>query len=407
MHPRPLVSEGRNSRFSPGLGGGYNPALIFDTPRAKRNWSQVSSSELFLPLDAVALDQIRRVLVIKLRNLGDVLLASPVVSVLKAQAPHIEVDALVYADTADMLRDHPDLTELHVVYRDWKQLGAWKRFKREAQLISRLRQRNYDLIVHLTEHVRGIWLARLLHPRFSVAPDLRTRRYYRNSFTHRYPVIGGNRRHAVDINLDALRRLGIYPEKSQRRLTLTVGASAESAATQALARFQLADRSFVLIHPGSRWFFKCWPPDRVAALCNALVAGGTPVALVSGPDPLEQRLLSEVTGRLKSPLPSFPGTLSLKELAALIARARLFIGMDSAPMHIAAAMGTPTVALFGPSGDIEWGPWQVPHRIITSSHPCRPCGRDGCGGGKRSECLEVITPEQVLDAVRSLLEETA
>jgi len=76
-------------------------------------------------------------------------------------------------------------------------------------------------------------------------------------------------------------------------------------------------------------------------------------------------------------------------------------------MHIAAAVGTPTVALFGPSGDIEWGPWQVPNRIVTSSHPCRPCGRDGCGGGKRSECLEVIAPEQVLDAVRSLLEETA
>ena len=65
-----------------------------------------------------------------------------------------------------------------------------------------------------------------------------------------------------------------------------------------------------------------------------------------------------------------------------------------------------SVALFGPSGDIEWGPWQVPHRIVTSAHTCRPCGRDGCGGGKRSECLEVIAPQQVLDAIRSLLEET-
>jgi heptosyltransferase-3 len=364
-------------------------------------------SELFLPPDAVALDQIHRVLVIKLRNLGDVLLAAPVVSTLKSQGPHLEVDALVYADTADMLRDHPDLAELHVVHRDWKRLGAWQRLRREAQLLSHLRQRRYDLIVHLTEHVRGIWLARLLRPRFSVAPDLRSRRYYRNSFTHRYPVIGGNRRHTVDINLDALRRLGIYPEKSQSRLVLAVAPAAKAAVEQALSRFQLADRSFVLIHPGSRWFFKCWPPDRVAALCNTLVAGGMPVALVSGPDPLEQRLLSEVTRRLKTPLPSFSGSLSLKELAALIARARLFVGMDSAPMHIAAAMGTPTVALFGPSGDIEWGPWQVPHRIVTSSHPCRPCGRDGCGGGKRSECLEVIAPDEVLDAVRSLLEETA
>jgi len=366
----------------------------------------VSLSDIFLPPDAIALDQIHRVLVIKLRNLGDVLLASPVVSTLKSQLPHVEVDALVYADTADMLRDHPDLAQLHVVHRDWKRLGTWQRLKRERQLLSGLRQRNYDLIVHLTEHVRGIWLARLLRPRFSVAPDLRSYRLYRKAFTHRYPVIGGNRRHTVEINLDALRRLGIYPDEN-RRLVLAVAPSAEAAAEEAMSRFHLTNRSFVLIHPGSRWFFKCWPPDRVARLCDAIVAGGMPVALVSGPDPLEQRLLCEVTSRLKHPLPTFPGTLSLKELAALIARARLFVGMDSAPMHMAAAMGTPTVALFGPSGEIEWGPWQVPHRIITSSHPCRPCGRDGCGGGKRSECVEVITPEQVLEAVRSLLEETA
>jgi len=367
----------------------------------------VSFSEVFFPPDAVALDQIRRVLVIKLRNLGDVLLASPVVSTLKSQVPHVEVDALVYADTADMLRDHPDLAQLHVAHRDWKRLGAWQRFKRERQLLSALRQRRYDLIVNMTEHVRGIWLTRLLRPRFSVAPDLRSYRLYRKTFTHRYPVIGGNRRHTVEINLDALRRLGIYPDKAKRGLVLAVDASAVAGAKAALSRANLVDRSFVLIHPGSRWFFKCWPPDRMANLCEAIVAGGMPVALVSGPDPLEKWLLNEVTRRLKQPLPAFPGTLSLKELAALIARARLFVGMDSAPMHMAAAMGTPTVALFGPSGDIEWGPWQVPHRIVASAHSCRPCGRDGCGGGKRSECIEVITPEQMLAAVHSLLKETA
>jgi heptosyltransferase-3 len=366
----------------------------------------VSSSKVFFPPDAVALDQIRHVLVIKLRNLGDVLLASPVVSALKSELPHVEVDALVYADTADMLRDHPNLAQLHVVHRDWKRLGIWQRLKRERQLLAALRQRRYDLIVHLTEHVRGIWLTRLLRPRFSVAPDLRTYRLYRKTFTHRYPVIGGNRRHTVEINLDALRRVGIYPDKAKRGLVLAVSPSAVAVAQEALSQANLIDRSFVLIHPGSRWFFKCWPPDRMAGLCNAIVASGMPVALVSGPDPLEKWLLNEVTRRLKQPLATFPGTLSLKELAALIARARLFVGMDSAPMHMAAAMGTPTVALFGPSGDIEWGPWQVPHRIVTSTHPCRPCGRDGCGGGKRSECLAAIDVPQAFAAVQFLLDET-
>lgn len=137
-----------------------------------------------------------------------------------------------------------------------------------------------------------------------------------------------------------------------------------------------------------------------------MVALGLPVVLACGPDPLEKRLLERVTSHGGFASALFPGTLTLKQLGALIARARLMVGMDSAPMHVAAAVGTPTVAFFGPSGDIEWGPWQVPHRVLKSSHACRPCGRDGCGGGKRSECLDAIGVEAAVEAVTSLLEET-
>jgi heptosyltransferase-3 len=98
------------------------------------------------------------------------------------------------------------------------------------------------------------------------------------------------------------------------------------------------------------------------------------------------------------------GRLTLKQLAALSARAKLFIGVDSAPMHIAAAVRTPVVALFGPSGELEWGPWRVPHRVVASgAHACRPCGNDGCGGGKVSECLTELPLEAALAAVDSLL----
>ena len=97
------------------------------------------------------------------------------------------------------------------------------------------------------------------------------------------------------------------------------------------------------------------------------------------------------------------GRLSIKELGALTARARLFIGVDSMPMHLAAAMGTPSVALFGPSGEHEWRPWRVAHRVVTSNHACRPCGNDGCGGGKISECLTTLGVEEVWAAARELL----
>jgi heptosyltransferase-3 len=76
-------------------------------------------------------------------------------------------------------------------------------------------------------------------------------------------------------------------------------------------------------------------------------------------------------------------------------------------MHIAAAMGTPAVALFGPSGEVAWGPWQVPQRIVVSDrHPCRPCGLDGCGGGKVSECLTTLSVDRVHAALTALLGQT-
>src|SRR5574343_15417 len=114
----------------------------------------------FNPLrDAVPLQEVQRVLVIKLRHHGDVLVASPVFSALKAQAPHLEIDALVYVDTADMLRDHPAISRIHSIDRNWKKLGPFRQVRAELALFQDLRARQYDLVVHLTEHWRGAWLS--------------------------------------------------------------------------------------------------------------------------------------------------------------------------------------------------------------------------------------------------------
>ena len=357
------------------------------------------------PDDAPALEDVRRVLVVKLRHLGDVLLTSPVFSCLKRHAPHIEVDALVYRDTAEMLSGHPDITQLFTVDRQWKRLGLLGQIRAESSLISALKARGYDLIINLTEHNRGVWLSRLLRPKFAVAPAGAFGWLFNHSFTHRYPVVGGNRRHTVEIHLDSLRRIGVYPGPDERRLTLVSGADATAKVVRRLAEHGLAERAFILVHPGSRWLFKSWTVARMQELIRGLQDRGWRVAVSAAPDQTEMAMVGAVLDGLTDVV-NFAGSLSLKELGVLIGRARLFVGVDSAPMHISAAMGTPTVALFGPSGDIEWGPWQVPSRIITADYPCRPCGLDGCGGGKRSECLEAIGSNQVLGAVHSLLEET-
>lgn len=107
-------------------------------------------------------------------------------------------------------------------------------------------------------------------------------------------------------------------------------------------------------------------------------------------------MLDAIQARLKTPAFSLSGQLSLKELAALTQAANRLLALDSAPTHIAAAVGTPTVALFGPSGDKQWGPWGVPSASSPARNtPCRPCGADGCGGGKVSDCLTSLTVDEV------------
>lgn len=357
--------------------------------------------------DPPPLSEVRRVLVIKLRHHGDVLLTTPVFSTLHARMPWCEVDALVYSDTAAMLTLHPAISQVHGIDRNWKKLGPLAQAGAEWRLMSQLRARRYDLVIHLSEHQRGAWLTRLLRPRWAVAPKLAGKGdFWRGSFTHFYAQPGHARRHMVERNLDALRRIGIYPEAFDKRLTLVPGSEAEARVTALLASHDVNvnERGFIHLHPASRWQFKCWPAQRTAALITALHEEGLRIVLTAAADDKERALIAAIRDQTAAPVVDLCGQLSLKELAALTHRARLFIGVDSAPMHIAAAMGTPTVALFGPSGELEWGPWQVAHRILASKdYPCRPCGLDGCGGGKVSECLTTLPVARVLSACKELL----
>jgi heptosyltransferase-3 len=357
------------------------------------------------PSDAIDLRAVRRALVVTLKHHGDVLLASPVFTVLRRAAPDAEIDALIYGETREMLSLHPAIAQIHAIDRAWKSQGALSRAASEWRLYSSLRARGYDLLIHLTDHPRGAWLARFLGCRHAVAPDLPGKSdFWRSSFSHRYPQAG--RRHTVEFNLDALRRIGLQPDAEERALVLVPGAEAQSRAAGLLAANGLAGGDFIHLHPASRWQFKCWPAERVAALADELHRRGERLVITAAPEERELGMVAEIRQRSSALLVDLAGKVSLKVLAAIAARARAFVGVDSAPMHIASAMGTPVVALFGPSGEDEWRPWMTAHRVVASpAHPCRPCGNDGCGGGKVSECLTNLPVDAVLAALDSLRRE--
>jgi heptosyltransferase-3 len=353
--------------------------------------------------DQVDLQSVRRVLVTKLRHHGDVLLASPVFSVLKNHAPHLEVDALVYADTAPMLAGNPAVSRVFEIDRGWKRLGWFDHAREEWGLLQQLRRREYDVLIHLSEHPRGAWLAHLLGMRYRVAADFpRMRAWWKAGFSHLYPMPSNGRRHMVELNLDSLRRIGIQPAENERKLCFVPGDAAEREVAGMLSELGLAPGGYIHLHPASRWQFKCWPAEKTAELIDELQMAGERVVVTAAPDQAELGLVARIKALATTPFADLSGRLSLKQLGALTRGAKLFVGVDSAPMHIASAMQTPVVALFGPSGEFNWGPWQVPHRVVASDHACRPCGNDGCGGGKVSECLTTLAVSEVLQAVQAL-----
>ncbi|WP_097458962.1 putative lipopolysaccharide heptosyltransferase III [Mangrovitalea sediminis] len=349
--------------------------------------------------DAVDFSQISRVLIIKLRHHGDVLLTSHLFRVLKHQYPHLEVDGLVYKDTGEMLSLHPDMAQLHLIDRNWKKLGLREQLRAEVGLIRQLKQRRYDLVIHLTEHWRGLLLTRLIGPRFAVAGSYASRqsKWWRKTFTHQYPIVP--RRHMVEVHLDALRRIGLHSPAETRKLVIATSPETDAEVAQLLTANGTAPGRYIHLHPTSRWLFKSWDPAKFSQLIRQLLVRGHHVVVTAAPDGAELAMVEEILRDLPQQPINLAGKLSLKQLVAVTRNARCFMGMDSVPMHIAAAVDTPSVALFGPSGETEWGPWNEKAEVLTEPFSCRPCGKDGCGSGKVSECLWQIPVERVLDAI--------
>lgn len=355
-------------------------------------------------IDAVDFSRVRRVLVTKLRFHGDVLLTSPVFTALKQRHPHLEIDALIYRETREMLSLHPHVAAIHCIDRNWKKLGVTGHLRAELELIRGLRARQYDLLIHLTEHWRGPILKHLLGIPLAVTEMYSRRqhsRFWQRSFTHQYPK--PSTRHKVENHLDALRRIGVYPPPEHRALQLVPGADAQARADVKLAALGLAGQSFVVIHPTSRFLHKCWSVDGMAQLIDALQPH-IPVLLTAAPDKTELAMVDAIRAQTRTNPATLAGQLSLKELAHCIGAAQLFVGVDSAPMHMAAAVGTPLVALFGPTSQTVWGPWLTPHRIISTKPSCQPCHLRGCAGSHVSDCLQSIESDAVLAACRELLE---
>jgi heptosyltransferase-3 len=345
----------------------------------------------------------RRALVIKLGHIGDVLVSTPVFTALKEAYPGLSTTALVEQGTQAMVQNSPYVDQVLTLERPESALSA---SLAGLKLLARLRRGRFDLAIDLSGGDRGAFLAFMSGASQRVGfqprkPHVRARAF------HLLADPKGTQNHQVETLLRPLRLLGIEPR--DQALKLFPSPQAQEQARALLAEHGLKARGYALVHPTSRWMFKTWTPAGNARVIRHLLDSGLKVVLSAAPAAKELEFLGQVRQALGSTegLVDLGGRLDLSLLAALLAPARVFFGVDSAPMHMAAALGVPVAVLFGPSGEKMWGPWQVASEVLTLPMDCRPCGRDGCDGSKLSRCLLEIEPDAVCQAIDRLLTRTA
>ena len=331
----------------------------------------------------------QRILLVRLGSLGDVIHALPAASALRDAFPEARIDWLIEPKWRRLLEGNPDLTEIIPLEK-----------KTAAGLIStvrKLRSAHYICAIDF----QGLYKSAL--PAFASGATRRIgfpSTYAREGFASVFYTDKINPRgaHKVDHNLTLAQAAGARP--SPPRFPLTLRPEDEKQVTQHLARHNLTD--FFVLNPGGGWRSKCWPPERYGELHHRLAAQHGWRSVISfGPG--EERLAQELVSAAGTPAPvALP--LGLGPLMALIHRAKFVVSADTGPLHLASALGTPVVGLYGPTDPARNGPYggESQDKSIVVRNPSKSETTYRRGASYSSPMLS-ITVDQVADAVARLL----
>ena len=338
------------------------------------------------------------ILIIKPSSLGDVVQALPVLKLLRRKYPHARIDWLVNDALADILLDNP---YLHTVHRwdraSWRQPRRFVRaFRNAASVVRRLRQTDYDVVIDLQGLLRSALLAFLSGGKtvigFANSREMAPM-FYRERVAiptenmhsvDRYVLaVGGDVTHEIEFPMG-------LPRKDER-------------STEALLDRMGYDngKPLVIFAPAARWPTKRWPAQNFAALAEGLVKKqGAEVGFVGSPGDavLARRIVSLSRCRMMD----FSARTTLKQLACLLREADVVVGNDSGPIHVAAALGTPVIGLYGPTSPLKTGPYGRTHTVLTSGLRCSPCFSRTCSIS--AECMRAISVESVFEACRPYLD---
>lgn len=345
--------------------------------------------------DYIDFKDVKKILVIKLRHLGDVLLTTPVFYNLKRENNKVSIDAFVNVESFDVLKNNENIDEILFFDRKIKKLSFFKRLIKEFKIFRRIRKKKYDLVINLTEGDRGAIISFFSKAKYKVGINPEKKGFFKKEkiYTHLVKVCM-TKRHTVERNLDALRRVGIFPKEEDKKLHFAIPQIAKDSINEILVKNNIPINDYILIHPTTRWRFKGF--DKFDELIRFFYQNNQKVVLVSGKEKYEIEMVDKIKKDL--PILNFAGKVSIDELAALILFSKSFYSLDSFAFHLANSLKAKVFAFFGPTCEKTWGIWQNKNaKIITSKYSCRPCSLDGCGGSKVSDCLISISLKDVLD----------
>jgi heptosyltransferase-1 len=338
------------------------------------------------------LASIKKILLIRLRRIGDVVMTTPALATLRQEFPEAHITYVVEAPYRDLVEGHPALDEVFVLPRK-------PRNREFLRYIQKLRRQRFDLLLDFHGGPRAYQLSLFARARFKIGYRIKYRRFVYDIRIPREPAVGiwhSVENHfqlvkALNEDLSSIPPLSLAPVQEREK---------ENVGHQ-LSQLGLHPQRFLVLHIGAGNHFRDWGEANLSALLKKLLLlPHTAVVLIGGPE--DHKKAKALLEAHPQHLYSLVGKLNLREVKELISQAALFIGPDSGPMHIAATTSTPIVAYFGPTLPSHFGPWQTQASILEKDFDCRPCPQRECLH-KDYRCLQTITPEDVAAAIHSLL----
>jgi lipopolysaccharide heptosyltransferase II len=336
-----------------------------------------------------------KILILKPSSLGDVIQALPVLRLIKCHLPASEIFWWIDSSLAPLIENDPDLAGIVRFERKrWASPRHWPEMFRSIHWI---RAQNFDWVIDLQCLARSGAFAWLANGKFLIGLD--EVREGARGFYDLAVRRASFHTHAVDWYLAVLPPLGVPVHKNFQWLP-----KRPEIAAAIKSKWQTGKARWIAIQPGARWPNKRWPVQNFAELVR-LLAGNFPdthFAILGNDD---DKPLGEVISRAEpARCLNLCGRISLPEMVEWLRLSKLMITNDTGPMHVAAALGTPLVALFGPTEPRRTGPYGQLDSVLRINLPCSPCLKSYCAYEKPDECLKAISPAMVFDNARKKLE---